>query len=627
MFLSFLLVAAQVVLVGDSTLQVRPDGAPQAGSQATPYTHLNYLEDADEFRFAIIPDRYGADYRAKDYHSDYRGGFTNAIRVVNLLRPNFVMSVGDLIPYGWEGEASIRQQHRELKDELKKVVPPFFFVVGNHDISRSSEKPGHEHDSEVSTRVWKDNWGPDTYYSFVYGNCLFVALNTIDDRTLTAKHKDISDRQYAWFAKTLKDHPNVRWTFVFMHQPAVWTSPRWLDFELKNLVQRKYTVFAGDWHQYLHVRRHDHDYYVLATAGGCAGGGLAGKDMDKRGLLYGRAYGELDHVMWITMTKEGPVIANIDVTGVLNHDFVNQKTTKSLADSIELGYPPDPEVRRHMDEQKRRKAAIDAGEIPEPQPEDCKAGSANALKEMLEFARAAEKELKHTPTCGEKQSAFGSGDSTPRAVRTAICTMAVFDTLGKSGVEDAAHWEKLAAEVDKTLFFAAKTSVGKSNEALFKCFDGRNWGELGLQGFTEDFPRLEDADPFMKGNPRPLTVRTDPDWFPGVAEAELPIAGTYDRDARRAERAYRASCRDRGVPYAPPGRDVRTGGFLGLVKGVELAKGWYEGDDYLLDTEIRETAPMGEGEGPNTVLRRQLHVRGSAGTGHGLEGDRPCGRL
>ena len=48
MILSFLLVAAQVVLVGDSTLQVRPDGAPQAGSQATPYTPLNYLEDADE---------------------------------------------------------------------------------------------------------------------------------------------------------------------------------------------------------------------------------------------------------------------------------------------------------------------------------------------------------------------------------------------------------------------------------------------------------------------------------------------------------------------------------------------------------------------------------------------------
>ena len=342
-------------------------------AEKVPWTHTDYLEDADEFRFAVIPDRYGADYRAKDYHSDYRGGFTNAIRVVNLLRPNFVMSVGDLIPYGWENESSVRQQHRELKDELKRVVPPFFYVVGNHDICPSLKgRPGHAHDSEVSTKVWKENWGPDTYSSFIYKGCLFVALNTIDDVTLTATHKDLSDRQYAWFAQTLKDHPDVRWTFVFMHQPAVWMTEKWLKFELAHLVNRQYTVFSGDWHEYLHVRRHDRDYYVLATAGGCAGGGIAGKDMDKRGVLYGRAYGNLDHVMWVTMTKEGPVIANIDVTGVLNHDFIDQKTTKSLSSAVtemELEYPPDPDVRSHMDELKRRRAAIVAGEIPAPKPD------------------------------------------------------------------------------------------------------------------------------------------------------------------------------------------------------------------------------------------------------------------
>ena len=139
-----------------------------AFAEPKPYTHSNYLEDSSEFRFAIIPDRFGADYRAKDYHTDFRGGFTNAIRVVNLLRPNFVMSIGDLIPYGWLEEASIRQQHRELKADLDKIVPPFYYVVGNHDICKN----------EGSTKVWKENWGKDTYYSFVYRNCLFIALNS-----------------------------------------------------------------------------------------------------------------------------------------------------------------------------------------------------------------------------------------------------------------------------------------------------------------------------------------------------------------------------------------------------------------------------------------------------------------
>ena len=335
-------------------------------------THGNFLDDPDEFRFAIIPDRFGADYRAKDYHTDYRGGFTNAIRVVNLLRPNFVICVGDLIPYGWNAEDSVRQQHRELKEDLKNVVPPFFSVVGNHDICPSQDRRGSERANEISTKVWKENWGPNDYYSFVYKDCLFVALNTIDGVTIGKPYPNVSDRQYAWFKDVLDRNAGVRWTFVFMHQPAVWTTSAWLDFEKKNLVNRKYTVFAGDWHKYLHVRRHGHDYYVLATAGGCAGGGLAGADMDKRGVLFGREYGELDHVMWVTVTRQGPVIANLDVTGVLNHDFVDQKTTKSYGKdvlSMELGYPSDPEVREHMSDQMARREAILSGRLPAPVPQ------------------------------------------------------------------------------------------------------------------------------------------------------------------------------------------------------------------------------------------------------------------
>ena len=331
-----------------------------AFAEPKPYTHSNYLEDSSEFRFAIIPDRFGADYRAKDYHTDFRGGFTNAIRVVNLLRPNFVMSIGDLIPYGWLEEASIRQQHRELKADLDKIVPPFYYVVGNHDICKN----------EGSTKVWKENWGKDTYYSFIYRNCLFIALNSCDLKANENVRNPVADAQYAWFKSTLEKHANVRWTFIFMHHPAAWVSEKWLDFELKNLKDRKYTVFAGDWHHYLHVKRHGCDYYVLGTAGGAAGGGLAGKDMDKRSVLFGRAYGELDHVMWITMTADGPVIANIDVTGVLNHDFVNQKNTKSL-DPVkhQLDYPQDPEITRSIEARKKLREDILSGKVPAPVPD------------------------------------------------------------------------------------------------------------------------------------------------------------------------------------------------------------------------------------------------------------------
>ena len=106
-----------------------------------PYTHLNYLDDPDDFRFAIIPDRQGANTGGREF----REGFKNAIRVVNAMRPNFVMSVGDLIPYGWFSEPSVRNQHKEMDELLAKIVPPFFWVVGNHDIAPSYIHPKHPH--------------------------------------------------------------------------------------------------------------------------------------------------------------------------------------------------------------------------------------------------------------------------------------------------------------------------------------------------------------------------------------------------------------------------------------------------------------------------------------------------
>ncbi len=312
--------------------------------EKTPWTHLNYLNDPDEFQFAIVPDRQGASNDKK--MGEYRQGFEKAIKVANLLRPEFVMSIGDIVPAAWLSESSVRDQYRDTKKVLDKFIPPFFWVVGNHDIAPSMRHPTMDltRASEISTKVWGEFNGTNTYYSFTYKGVLFIALNTVDNLTLEAKHRDITDSQYAWFKKQLDDHPDVRWTCIFMHSPAVWMTKRWLDFELANLVNRKYTVFSGDWHQYLHVRRHGHDYYVLAVAGGASA--VAGSDFSKRGTLLGPKYGEIDHITWVTMTKDrGPVIANIDVDGVFPHDFVNQQNTLSTASAnlrFTLDYPPDP---------------------------------------------------------------------------------------------------------------------------------------------------------------------------------------------------------------------------------------------------------------------------------------------
>lgn len=289
---------------------------------ATPYTHQNFLDDPDEFRFAIVPDRTGG---------DYRGAWTNALAKLNLLRPAFAMTIGDLIPAGWLDEKSVAAQHEELSGMLKKVVPPFYSVVGNHDIAQN----GH------SKKVWQQHFGPNTYYSFIYRNTLFLALNTQD----TAKG-DIGDEQYAWIEKTLRDNPGVRWTFLFMHAPHIWFTERWQALEKGALAGRKYTVFGGDWHCYYHARRHGHDYYALSVAGGCSA--MGSQSPLERAVLKGPEYGEMDHLAWVTMTKDGPVVANILLDGILPGEYLNQGNTRSDYWTTPIDEPADPAVVAKM---------------------------------------------------------------------------------------------------------------------------------------------------------------------------------------------------------------------------------------------------------------------------------------
>ena len=305
---------------------------------AKPWTHQDYLDDTEEFRFAVLPDRAGG---------DFRGAFTNALAKINLLRPAFVMSVGDLIPGAWMSYEETRRQHLELREMMKAVEPPFFFAPGNHDLISPPRRPqppvngvdpsGHAD----SYALWKEFHGK-TYFSFVYKRTLFVVLNSNE----TNDGAGLSDRQYAWARETLAAHPDVRWTFLFMHHPSVWPTAKWEAFEDEALSGRRYSVFAGDWHQYLHAKRLGRDYYVLSVAGGCSE--LHGHRHDLRPVLAGADHGEMDHIVWVTMTGDGPRVANLLLDGILPGDYVNELTTRSRCAAVALDRPVSPELKSRI---------------------------------------------------------------------------------------------------------------------------------------------------------------------------------------------------------------------------------------------------------------------------------------
>ena len=278
----------------------RQQNTPHAGllieqpAGPKPWTNLNINDKPGQFQFVVVTDRTGG-------HRD--GVFEKGVERINLLQPEFVMSVGDMIEGYTTDTTEINRQWDEFTGFVNKLQMPYFYVPGNHDIT-----------NPVMERIWKERFGP-THYSFVYKDVLFMALNS-EDQTRGAGRGSISAPQLEWIQKTLETHRDAKWTFLFMHQP-LWvqeTDPvNWFDVE-KLLANRKHTVFVGHRHHYERFERNNSQYYMLATMGGGS-------------PLRGPQLGEFDHFVWVTMTDRGPILANLHLDGVFDHDVFNEELT------------------------------------------------------------------------------------------------------------------------------------------------------------------------------------------------------------------------------------------------------------------------------------------------------------
>ena len=286
------------------------DGRPQLllpdiPGPVHPWTEKEVLNNPENFQIAIVTDRNGG---------NRPGIFRSAVHKLNHLQPEFVMSIGDFI-HGYSTDLpSIKSWWDDFEDAISHLEMPFFYVPGNHDVTNDVEKA-----------EWLRRNGP-LYYHFRYGNVLFLCLNTDDEAPGI-----ISANQVEYFRKALDENKDVRWTIVFMHKP-LWSgkwgqalgtskadmkqlkSSRWFDME-QLLSSRPYTVFAGHVHSYTQYTRHNRKYYTLATTGG--GSSLEGA----------KVYGRFDQVVWLTMTNNGPVFANLALDGIMDEDLRVEKET------------------------------------------------------------------------------------------------------------------------------------------------------------------------------------------------------------------------------------------------------------------------------------------------------------
>ena len=117
---------------------------------------------------------------------------------------------------------------------------------------------------------------------------------------------EISDKQSEYFEKAIKENPNVRWTFILMHKP-VWKKEgnRSLSRIENALGARNFSVINGHLHEYSYTQKANRDYMMLGTTGG-------GQNPERKNAF--------DHLMWVTITNNGPSIANLRLEGILDKE-------------------------------------------------------------------------------------------------------------------------------------------------------------------------------------------------------------------------------------------------------------------------------------------------------------------
>ena len=289
---------------------------------ATPWTSVEFQNSPEEFQFVIIGDRTGG--------ANVAGTFALAIDQLNLLQPEFVINVGDIIEGYSDDKAELNAEWEETDDMLAKLKMPFFRTPGNHDIANDAAK-----------EVWLERYGA-TRYHFVYKDVLFVVLDSEDpprtppegirekideynrlqvedpakaqamlaefmaDESVVAglgKPVDFSDAQIAWLKEALAQNADVRWTFLFLHDP-VWENPSESFKAIQRLLEKRdHTFFAGHLHYYDYDNIDGHEHITMGPAGAS---------------FHHEGPGNVDHVMWVTMTDDGPEMANIALKGVFD---------------------------------------------------------------------------------------------------------------------------------------------------------------------------------------------------------------------------------------------------------------------------------------------------------------------
>ncbi len=253
-------------------------------------------------------------------YGDRTGGVPAGLKVLkqavadtNLLDPDLVMTVGDLIQ-GYNETPQWMEQMKEYRQIMSELNMQWFPVAGNHDVYWRGQGPAPQGQHESN---YEKHFGP-LWYSFEHKNAGFIVLYSDEGDPKTnrkafndGKLQTMSDEQLAFLDKALESLSGAEHVFCFLHHPrwigGGYSGGNW-DVVHQKLVDagNVTAVFAG----HIHHMRYDGpkdgiEYYTLATTGG-----HLSAEIPDAGFLH--------HLNLVTVRESGIKVAALPIGSVID---------------------------------------------------------------------------------------------------------------------------------------------------------------------------------------------------------------------------------------------------------------------------------------------------------------------